>query len=258
MKALLLIFTLFALCFGEIKIASFNVANLFDEKQDGSEYSDFKKGGKKNWTKEKYEKKIKGVSDDIKSIDADVILLLEVENARVLKRLADICGYEYLLFTKGNNEAPVGLGYLSKRKIQRSKEYLVRGVKTRPVLQISVNEGEKTLNLFGAHFPAMKNDLSKRKSAANTMIKAVNGVKNAIILGDLNSKYGDGFLLNSLNDDFISIWEYKKGWNSYKGKKGGKIDHIMISKDLAGQVKPKFWVHDNVKSSDHNALSVSF
>lgn len=256
MRALMLIFALFALCFGEIKIASYNVQNLFDERQDGTEYSDFKKGGKKNWTKEKYEKKINAVSTDIKSIGADVILLLEIENSRVLKRLADMCGYEYIMFSKGNNEAPVGLGFLSKRKIISSKEHLVRGVKTRPVLQISVNEGTKTLNLFGAHFPAIKNELKKRQSAANTMIKAVRDEKNAIILGDLNSNYDENFLLRSLSDEFISIWEYKKGRKSYKY--GGTLDHIMIKRDLAQSIKPKFWVHDNVKSSDHNALSVSF
>lgn len=256
MRVLFLVFALFALCFGEIKIASFNVANLFDDRQDGSEYSDFKKGGKKNWTKEKYEKKIKAVSADIKSIDADVILLLEIENTRVLKKLADICGYDYIIFSKGDGNAPVGLGYLSKRKIISSKEHLVRGVKTRPILEISIDESGRTLRLFGAHFPAIKNKLEKRKSAANTMIKAVSGAKNAIILGDLNSDYGSNFLLNSLNDEFISIWEYKKGRQSYKH--GGTLDHIMISNDLARTIKPKFWVHDNVKSSDHNAISVSF
>ena len=70
MRVLFLVFALFALCFGEIKIASFNVANLFDEKQDGSEYSDFKKGGKKKWSKDKFEKKIQAVARDIKKIMA--------------------------------------------------------------------------------------------------------------------------------------------------------------------------------------------
>lgn len=245
-----------SLAFGSIKIASYNVNNLFDSKDDGTEYSDFKKGGKKKWGKDKYERKIAAVARDIKKIDADVILLLEIENEGVLKELARLCGYEYSVFANGNKEAPVGLGFLSKRAFEAKKSHEVSGVKTRPILQISVMDSGKRLNLFGAHFPAMKNDYSKRVKAAKAMMRAIKGVKNVIILGDLNSNYGSNFLLNDLSGDFVNIWEQKTDRKSYKG--GGQIDHIMVDKDLAKGARLKFWVHDDLKSSDHNALSVSF
>ena len=114
MRILVLALFFVSLLSAKILIASFNVQNLFDDKTDGTEYADFKKGGKKNWNKEKYEKKIAAVSKDIKEINADVILLLEIENERVLKELASRTGYEYSVFSRGNDKAPVGLGYLSK------------------------------------------------------------------------------------------------------------------------------------------------
>lgn len=254
-RAVILALFFTSLLSAKILIASFNVQNLFDDKMDSTEYADFKKGGKKNWTKEKYEAKIAAVSADIKAIDADVILLLEIENERVLKELARRNGYKYSVFSKGNNQAPVGLGYLSKKEILSVKEYAVPRVKTRPILQIKVRDAGRELNLFGAHFPAMKNSLEKRLNAAKTMLRAVHGVKNAIILGDLNSNWDDKFLLRELKDEYTSIWQYKKGWNSYKS--GGTIDHIMIKNDLARAVNADFWVY-KTKSSDHNALSVEF
>lgn len=254
-RAIILAIFFTSLLSAKIVIASFNVNNLFDDKIDGTEYADFKKGGKKNWNKEKFEKKIAAVSKDIKDIDADVILLLEIENQGVLKELASRTGYKYIAFSKGNNEAPVGLGYLSKKEILSIKEYAVPRVKTRPILQIKVREAGRELNLFGAHFPAMKNSLEKRLNAAKTMLRAVHGVKNVIILGDLNSNWDDKFLLKELKNDYTSIWQYKKGWDSYKS--GGTIDHIMLSNDLARAVSADFWVH-KTKSSDHNALSVKF
>ena len=255
MRILVLALFFVSLLSAKILIASFNVQNLFDDKTDGTEYADFKKGGKKNWNKEKYEKKIAAVSKDIKEINADVILLLEIENERVLKELASRTGYEYSVFSKGNDKAPVGLGYLSKKQILSVKEYAVPRVKTRPILQIKVREAGRELNIFGAHFPAMKNSLEKRLNAAKTMLRAVYGVKNAIILGDLNSNWDDKFLLKELKNDYTSIWQYKKGWNSYKS--GGTIDHIMIKNDLARAVSADFWVY-KTKSSDHNALIVQF
>lgn len=255
MRVLLVFLFLVLSASASVKIASYNVNNLFDGKNDGSEYDDYKKGGKKKWNEQKYQKKLKQVCADVKAINADVILLLEIENDAVLRALANCSGYDYRIFANGNDEAPVGLGFLSRIKINNYKSFIVPRVKTRPILQINISDAGRSLNLFGAHFPAIKNSFEKRLNAAKTMQRAVHGVKNAIILGDLNSNYDKDFLLRDNLKDFTSIWEQVKNKKSYKH--GGTLDHIMLSNDLFKAIRAKFEVIENT-SSDHFALSVSF
>ena len=47
MRILVLALFFVSLLSAKILIASFNVQNLFDDRTDGTEYADFKKGGKK-------------------------------------------------------------------------------------------------------------------------------------------------------------------------------------------------------------------
>lgn len=85
---------------GEIIIANWNVENLFDADDDpdnpgDDEYtprSDAGKGGKgswwRDWTLERYEKKLGNLAELIAAMKPDVLCLEEVENRRVL---VDLC-----------------------------------------------------------------------------------------------------------------------------------------------------------------------
>ena len=53
----------------ELKIATFNAQNLFDAKNDGSEYKDFVVG-KSEWNEKKASAKFKAVSAKIKELNA--------------------------------------------------------------------------------------------------------------------------------------------------------------------------------------------
>lgn len=231
MRVLVCIIFAVILGFGaEYKIASYNVENLFDCVVNGSEYDDFKG---KNWSCEDYSSKLNNISRVIKSLDADIIAVEEVENYEVLKQLAKKSDYEYFKFETLDKKSPIGLGIMSKFPIQKSDKIIIPGVKTRPILKAEILlEGEK-VNFFVAHFPAYKNSLSKRKAAARTMIRAVNDIKNAIILGDLNSNFGDEFLLNDLEvSGFKNLWNDIGKNNQKSHKNGTAIDHIILSKDF--------------------------
>ena len=261
---ILLFVALFATA-GELKIAAYNVENLFDGVTQGSEYGDFKGGA---WNAVKYEKKRKAVASVIKELNADVICLTEIENESVLSALAKETDYKYFKFETLDSRSPVGLGFLSRLPLLNIQKIIVPNVKTRPILRVSVDfEGER-ITFFGAHFPAMKNPPAHRSAAAHTMKKAVKGVKHAVILGDLNSAYGYGFLLGDLEERgfFGSKAEFKDLWStlegcSFSGKKGerqprderkkyrercashksGKaLDHIMLSADFFGDSNLKY------------------
>ena len=231
MRILTALFLAISVIFGaEIKIATYNVENLFDDKIAGSEYSDFKSN---RWNSAKYQQKLQKIARVLRELNADVVALNEIENQNVIKELANLSGYKYYEFatTKG---APVGLGMLSRYKISSSRAFIVEDVKTRPILMSRVEFGTEVLEFFVAHFPAAKNPLKDRIAAANTMKNAIKNSKNGIILGDLNSNYGYKFLLSDLNS-WVNLWEFVPAYqrSSYKNGKSA-IDHIMLSQDLIG------------------------
>lgn len=232
MRVLVALIFLFSLLFSsELKIATYNVENLFDDKISGSEYSDFKSN---RWNSAKYQQKLRKISRVLRELNADVVALNEIENENVIKELANLSGYKFYKFAtlKGS---PVGLGLLSRYRISDSEIYVVPDVKTRPILMSRVEFEGHSIEFFIAHFPAAKNPLKHRIAAANTMKKAVKNSKNGVILGDLNSNYGYKFLLNGL-DGWTNLWEFLPSYqrSSYKNGKSA-IDHIILSKDLMGK-----------------------
>lgn len=232
MRVLVALIFLFSLLFSsELKIATYNVENLFDDKISGSEYSDFKSN---RWNSAKYQQKLRKISRVLRELNADVVALNEIENENVIKELANLSGYKFYKFAtlKGS---PVGLGLLSRYRISDSQIYVVPDVKTRPILMSRVEFEGHSIEFFIAHFPAAKNPLKHRIAAANTMKKAVKNSKNGVILGDLNSNYGYKFLLNGL-DGWTNLWEFLPSYqrSSYKNGKSA-IDHIILSKDLMGK-----------------------
>lgn len=231
MRVLVCIFLAFVFAFGtEYKIASYNVENLFDCVENGSEYDDFKG---KNWSCENYSNKLNNISRVIKSLEADIIAIQEVENYLVLKELAQKSGYEYFAFATLDKKSPVGLGIMSKFEIKKTDKITISGVKTRPILKAQILLNDEIVNFFVAHFPAHKNSLKKRQKVARVMTRAVNGVKNAVILGDINSKFGNDFLLNDLEaSGFKNLWSDINSENRKSHKSGGAIDHIILSKDF--------------------------
>lgn len=232
MRVLVALIFLFSLLFSsELKIATYNVENLFDDKISGSEYSDFKSN---RWNSAKYQQKLRKISRVLRELNADVVALNEIENENVIKELANLSGYKFYKFAtlKGS---PIGLGLLSRYRISDSQIYVVPDVKTRPILMSRVEFEGHSIEFFVAHFPAAKNSLKHRIAAANTMKKAVKNSKNGVILGDLNSNYGYKFLLNGL-DGWTNLWEFLPSYqrSSYKNGKSA-IDHIILSKDLMGK-----------------------
>ena len=232
MRVLITLICLFGLLFSsELKIATYNVENLFDDKINGSEYSDFKSN---RWNNAKYQQKLRKISRVLRELNADVVALNEIENENVIKELANLSGYKFYKFAtlKGS---PVGLGLLSRYRIIDSQIYVVPDVKTRPILMSRVEFEGNNIEFFVAHFPAAKNPIKHRITAANTMKKAVKNSKNGVILGDLNSNYGYKFLLNEL-DGWTNLWEFVPAHQRSSYKKGkSAIDHIILSKDLMGK-----------------------
>ena len=241
----------------DIKIATYNVENLFDAKNDGSEYKDFVVG-KSEWNEKKASAKFKAVSAKIKELNADIIALQEIENEAILKELMKEAGYKYFVFSKGKN-APIGLGLLSKIKPVKSEKISIPNVKTRDVLKADFVSENINFSLFALHFPARKNPIKQRRAAFLTLKSAIDGGKSNIVLGDFNTPFDDkdGLLEDlALSKGLENLWRTVPRDERYSHVGSEAIDQILLSRDIFKNAKDfKIWRDEKGEISDHFALS---
>ncbi len=275
MRALFtLVFAVFMAFASEISIATYNVQNLFDCKNDGSEYLDFQVGASK-WDCEAAGGKLQRTRQIISAIDTDIIALQEVENEQVLRALVDGSEYKFIAFSKAKN-SPVGLALVSKIKPSGSEIFEVPNVKTRNILKVVFEVEGKKFSVFVNHFPAYKNGINMQKKAERTLRAALGNEQNAIVLGDFNSPYGQKSILNDIiaTRGFYDLYSFLAPKDRYSHAVHGKkraIDHVLLSPSFMANgdlsyvdgsfevFKPSFVVdeHGFAKSnlySDHFAL----
>ena len=71
-----------------VKVATYNVENLFDLHYDGTEYSEYIPNTIWEWNAETYKNKIRNISKVIVDIDPDIISLTEIESDRALRAVS--------------------------------------------------------------------------------------------------------------------------------------------------------------------------
>ena len=269
-----LFFTILVAFASEISIATYNVQNLFDCKDDGSEYLDFKVGVSK-WDCEAADSKLQRTRQVINALNTDIIALQEIENEQVLKALVGGSEYKFIAFSKAKN-SPVGLALISKIKPSGSEIFEVPNVKTRNILKVIFEVEGKKFSVFVNHFPAYKNGINMQKKAERTLRAALSNEQNAIVLGDFNSPYGQKSILNDIiaTRGFYDLYSFLAPKDRYSHAVHGKkraIDHVLLSPSFMANgdlsyidgsfevFKPSFVVdeHGFAKSdlySDHFAL----
>ena len=265
----IIVFLLFAVSFAfgtELKIASYNVENLFDGANNGNEYDDYKickiktASCTSTWDEAKYDKKLKQTAQIIKELNADIIALQEIENKAVLKELASLSGYEFYEFSADKN-SPVGVGFLSKIKPWNKKTYRAKEIKTRDILRLDFEFDGVEVALFTTHFLSARNSFLDRRKNAIFLGESVKGAKNAVILGDFNTDYGKGSLLREIIDmqNYTDLWDFI--WFKKSSHITGRaLDHILLSSELfgfarLGYKKDSFKVfRSNQNSSDHDPI----
>lgn len=226
MRQLLLFLLLLQSLSGDttLKIASYNVENLFDLKNDGHEYSEYVPNTKSNWNQRNYKIKLQNIAKVIKDVNADIISLEEVESLEALKDLRFTLknmGLYYPYFTiadKKNTTIKVAL--LSKFQPLYSKELSVTYTYNhRNILETKFSFEGKELYIFTNHWKAKSGPESMRILSAKELMKRIKQIgfdKNIILLGDFNSDY----------EEYIKFTRERR-LNDTSGKTG--INHILNS-----------------------------
>jgi endonuclease/exonuclease/phosphatase family metal-dependent hydrolase len=186
-------------------LMTWNVHNLFDGKDNGSEYGEFLESS--GWSTEKYLGRINAVSVAIGSImpRPDIILLQEIESLKILEDLALSMsgGYSWSHFAN-NTEAALGLGILSRLPISESRVHSITiggDTTPRPVLETRVNTKEGEFVIFGCHWKSKLggDDTTEdvRRASARVILRRIRELWKSepdlgvIVAGDLNENHDE-------------------------------------------------------------------
>jgi len=181
-----------------VKVATYNVENLFDAVYQGSEYEAYIPG-KHNWNRRMVEIKLNHTAEVICDLNADILGLQEVENDIVFQQLISRldrvgCAYKYAAITHKKN-ASIQVALLSRYPIKKQNDIQVSYTEgVRNILEVEVEIEGDPLTLFVNHWKskAYKGYESKRIQYAKALQSRISKMpekKEYIILGDFNSDY---------------------------------------------------------------------
>jgi len=181
----------------EVKIATYNVENLFDMHYDGTEYEEYIPNGDWGWTTEMYRTKLINTATVIRGIGADIIGLQEIESESALKDLKAELNrqglyYTYYAFAKTRNSA-VNVALLSRYPIQSALKHPVNySGKYRDILEAKITIEGKLLRVFVNHWKSKSGPESERITCAKRLLQRLKELPENepyILVGDFNSHY---------------------------------------------------------------------
>lgn len=267
MKCFALLALLISALYGDttLKIASYNVENLFDLQTTKYRYKDYRPNTQALWNQKHYKIKLQNIAKVIKDIDADIIALQEIGSLKSLKDLRleiKKQGLYYQYFSIANKKPTViKVAYLSKVPFIYSKDLAVtQSYKYRNILETKVKINSQDLYLFNNHWKAKSGPESMRIISAKVLRSRIQEIgldKNIIMLGDFNSDYeeyikfkrkrkhndtngktGINHVLKTINkgeNNLYNLWYDVKKENRYsyifRGKKEA-LDNIIVSQEL--------------------------
>lgn len=195
---------LFLACHPHITILSYNVENLFDDVDDGTEYEDFDPGNGK-WNTATFENRLASVAEVVRRSVAggpDVLALQEVEGEAALHRLCDEYlwrqQYAYQVIVPAEDQA-VHCAVASRLPIRRVGAWRPAESNSRSqrvILEVEIVLEVGRLYLFNAHWKSKTGGVpqtedARRSSAAilRERLAAILGEDpeaDIVVLGDLN------------------------------------------------------------------------
>lgn len=204
-----------------MKIATYNVENLFDLNFDGNEYKEYIPNSSWQWNQKNYRIKLKNTARVIADINADVIALQEIESSRALKDLQKALNrvgvyYQYARIAN-KKKSTVKVAVLSKYPLLVVKELPVTAsLKYRNILEVKLKFSHQELYLFINHWKSKSGPESRRIVSAKVLQKRLKQLhdKNYILVGDFNSHYEE-----------YKTFVKKRKHNDTLGKTG--INHIL-------------------------------
>ena len=208
----------------EVKIATYNIENLFDLVHSGHEYEEYIPGTSWRWNRESYRKKLKNISKVITDMAPDIIALQEIESLHALRDLRAQLQRDGLYFPyysiATTKETTVKVALLSRYPMRSQELRITASYRYRNILETRVRLGDEELYIFVNHWKAKSGPESRRIVSAKALKKRLDtlGDVNYLLLGDFNSDFRE-------NETFVR----KRKLNDTRGITG--INHILKTID---------------------------
>ena len=202
-KTLVLILLILVCCIRPLeaktfKVASYNVENIFDLTNNGTEYTEYIPNTGYGWKESTFEIKIANIAEVIRDIGADVVALQEIESKIALVLLRDKlkamnADYPYYEIADGKDTV-VKCALLSKFPIIEKDEIQVDDEFARNILKVTLDIDGCRLTLFVNHWKSKGGPESMRVPYAKALKKQIDELEDDedfILIGDLNSNYNE-------------------------------------------------------------------
>lgn len=213
----------------------------------------------KDWNAETYTVKLKNILFGIgynNGCGADIIMLQEIENIRVLKdiynNLPQKCGYRSFGLLEGPDTRGIDIGFISR--FQAVKHTLIDyprqpGDKARRSHYLATfNVGGEAVSVIGNHWPSLGTPDPKVRVIAAQMLKdAVNKLSSNLIIavGDFNTSiHKEPVVFNEVYKTFVEASQFNvkpnmPGSHYYQGN-WDFLDHILVAKKSLDPSTAKF------------------
>jgi endonuclease/exonuclease/phosphatase family metal-dependent hydrolase len=198
-----------------ITILSYNVENLFDDIDDGTEYKEYDPGGSA-WSRELMQIKLENIAKVIRESvpgGPDIVCLQEIENQYVLDILNTgyLGGLNYKYASVASHGRTVtNVAFLSRLPVVRTHIHALpdwKGEVLRSILELEVVYKGALLYIFNNHWKSKSGGAKKteqaRLLAAELLISRVktildqNPQADIVILGDLNECHDEYYKINA-------------------------------------------------------------
>ena len=193
-----------------IRLVSWNLQTFFDARRDGCEYKDFVSD--RHWGEQAYRDRLERLCDCLARLDADVLVLEELESEAVLRDLGNfLCAkslrgrrYRWAAFAKEEGAA-LGVAVLSRypldglscHGIDLRSSFLQGRPGLRPLLRLRVSRKGRSCFLLVNHWKSMSGGREAseiwREMQEGILGDCIDGLgrQPAVACGDFNRDIGD-------------------------------------------------------------------
>lgn len=294
----------------DMKVMVYNVENLFDTVHDEgkndwaftpkgtpgkaeacaqmrNEY--YKKSCQRSdWTPKKLNIKLKQIKKVLLAQNGKlphVLIISEIENDNVIKKLADILGYDSLIVSRSRDKRGIDLAVLfhTTQNIQKLNMYqhalkgaTFKNKPSRDILEVEFLIGGKhKLNIFVNHWPSLSNPNINRLIAAKVLRARISQIlrkdssRNILAVGDFNtidSNYPHPFNSILLKDNLLFDLDtlYKKSRFGIEGnntssrdlRKGRPLGTYFYAKTMSWNLLDRVFLNKNLKDKKGLELKV--
>lgn len=273
LPALLVLLAVLAWPARRVRLASWNLHNLFDEVDDP--YADDVP------SPARVQAKLQALAQALRDLNSDMVAVQEVENRALLERLAHAAGYRYAILVEGNDtQRGIDVGFLSRVEVSGYRTHredrlpYVEGNSlnarfSRDCLEVHVPLGPGLIvlvNHFKARVGKARSSALKRRAQALRVAEISRELQHRypgralVVAGDLNDGMESWALEPLAGGPFYDPFARLGLDQGYTLKHRGEkvvLDHILVNDVLRNRVTPQVWHEKSLqRCSDHFPISV--